>query len=55
MLIAGGSDKVNAIRAVARASAEAASERSLEDYDGVVPTCLVTDAETADALETMAI
>ena len=55
VLVAGGSDKVNAIRAVARASAEAASGRSLEDYDGVVPTCLVTDAETADALDTMPI
>ncbi len=55
VLVAGGSEKVNAIRAVARASAEAASGRSLEDYDGVVPTCLVTDAETADALETMPI
>ncbi len=53
VLVAGGSEKINAIRAVARASAEAASGRSLEDYDGVVPTCLVTDAETAKALETM--
>ncbi len=55
VLVAGGPEMVNAIRAVARASAEAASGRSPEDYGGVVPTCLVTDAETADALETMPI
>ena len=55
VLVAGGSEKVNAIRAVARASAEAASGRIPDDYDGVVPTCLVTDAETADALESMPI
>ena len=55
VLVAGGSEKLNAIRAVARASAETASGRSLEDYDGIVPTCLVTDAETADSLETMPI
>ena len=55
VLVAGGSEMVNAIRAVVRASAEAASGRSIEDYGGVVPTCLVTDAETADALETMPI
>ncbi len=55
VLVAGGSEMVNAFRAVARASAEAASGRTLEDYQGVVPTCLVTDAETADALETMPI
>ena len=53
MLVAGGSEMVNAIRAVARASAEAASGRSPQDYNGVVPTCLVTDAATADALDTM--
>jgi len=55
VLVAGGSEMVNAIRAVARASGEAASGRSPEDYDGVVPTCLVTDAATADALDTMPI
>ncbi len=55
VLVAGGPEMVNAFRAVARASVEAASGRSLEDYDGVVPTCLVTDAETAEALETMPI
>ncbi len=55
VLVAGGPEMVNAFRAVARASVEAASGRSLEDYDGVVPTCLVTDAETAHALETMPI
>ena len=53
VLVAGGPEMVNAFQAVARASVEAASGRSLEDYDGVVPTCLVTDAETAKALETM--
>ena len=52
VLVAGGSEMVNAIRAVARASAEAASGQSPADYDGVVPTCLVTDAATADALDT---
>ena len=53
VLVAGGPEMVNAIRAVARASAEAASGGSPVDYDGVVPTCLVTDAVTADALDTM--
>ena len=55
VLVAGGSEMVNAIRAVVRASAEVASGRSIEGYGGVVPTCLVTDAETADALDTMPI
>ena len=55
VLVAGGSEMVNAFRAVARASVEVASGRTLEGYRGVVPTCLVTDAETAAALETMPI